>query len=81
MRALIKLPDIFPSAKHRSSIKDTQGLSSLTIAKAHENLIVLGMGPEGLKTRLLFPALDSLMTYAYIDRTMALEQLSVQDTF
>jgi 3-dehydroquinate dehydratase-1 len=72
--------DIAKIATTSLSIKDTQTLASLTIAKARENLIVLGMGPEGLKTRLLFPALGSLMTFAYIDRPSAPGQLSVQET-
>lgn len=72
--------DIAKIAATPLSIKDTQTLASLTVAKAHENLIVLGMGPGGLKTRLLFPALGSLMTFAYIDRPTAPGQLSVQVT-
>jgi 3-dehydroquinate dehydratase-1 len=72
--------DIAKIATTSLSIKDTQTLASLTIAKARENLIVLGMGPEGLKTRLLLPALGSLMTFAYIDRPTAQGQLSVQAT-
>jgi 3-dehydroquinate dehydratase-1 len=63
------------------SILDMQALARLTIAKAADNIVVIGMGSEGLKTRLLFPALGSLMTYAFIDTPTAPGQLSVRDTF
>lgn len=72
--------DIVKIAATPKQIKDIRTLSRLLIDYADQNLIVVGMGAQGLKTRLLFPALGSLATYAFIDRTTAPGQLSVGDT-
>jgi 3-dehydroquinate dehydratase I len=62
------------------SLQDIQTLASLTMAEAEQNIIVLGMGDLGLKTRFLLPALGSLATFAYLDRPSAPGQLSVAET-
>lgn len=41
-------------------------LANLLLQHADKNLIVIGMGSQGLVTRLLFPALGSLLTFAAI---------------
>jgi 3-dehydroquinate dehydratase-1 len=79
-RAKAQGADIAKVATTVRAIRDVQVLASLTIAHAARGLVVLGMGPEGLKTRLLLPALGSLMTFAYIDQPSAPGQLSVAQT-
>jgi 3-dehydroquinate dehydratase-1 len=79
-RAKEKGADLIKIAATPHSTEEVQTLASATIAKSHHNLMVIGMGPEGLKTRLLLPALGSLLTFAYIDQPTAPGQLSVRET-
>jgi 3-dehydroquinate dehydratase I len=60
---------------------DIQTLAMVLINKSERDLIVLGMGSLGTKTRILFPALGSLMTYAFLDKPTAAGQLSLKDTY
>lgn len=55
--------DIVKIATHVESDSDVRALASL-FTDAQRNLVVIGMGPKGLVTRLSFPALGSLMTFA-----------------
>ncbi|MDQ6996970.1 MAG: type I 3-dehydroquinate dehydratase [Mariprofundus sp.] len=62
------------------SQSDIQKLARLTIDCASENIIIIAMGPKGLVSRLLFPALGSLMTFAYAERPTASGQLRIDKT-
>lgn len=55
--------DIVKIATHVASKADVRALSSL-LTEDNQNLIVIGMGPRGLVTRLSFPGLGSLVTFA-----------------
>ncbi len=73
--------DIVKIATYVLDKSDIQTLAMLTINKSNTALVVLGMGSIGVKTRILFPALGSLMTYAFLDRATAPGQLSLKETY
>jgi 3-dehydroquinate dehydratase type I len=73
--------DIVKIATHASSDEDIQSLASFSIGNVHRNLIVIAMGSHGLKSRLFFPALGSLITYACIGEPTAPGQLEFRETF
>jgi 3-dehydroquinate dehydratase-1 len=73
--------DIVKVATYVLDKSDIQTLAMLTINRSDTPLVVLGMGSVGVKTRILFPALGSLMTYAFIDRATAPGQLSLKETY
>ena len=60
---------------------DLQTLAAFTIANASQNLVTMAMGSEGLLSRIFFPALGSLITYAYLGEPTAPGQLSYESTF
>ncbi|MSR77215.1 MAG: type I 3-dehydroquinate dehydratase [Candidatus Omnitrophica bacterium] len=60
--------------------EDTRRLASFTIMNAHKNLISIGMGTYGASTRVLFPGLGSLITYASIGEPTAPGQLDYRTT-
>ncbi len=62
------------------SQSDIQNLARLTIDCASKNIITIAMGSKGLISRLLFPSLGSLMTFAYIGRPTAPGQLRIDET-
>jgi len=55
-------------------------LAALFARHPSEKLVVIGMGPHGKKTRVLFPALGSLFTFASIGRATAPGQLDLEET-
>ena len=62
---------------------DVRALTALCLARAEATpLIVLGMGPRGAATRLLLPALGSLLTFASLDPDSATApgQLTLDET-
>lgn len=60
---------------------DLAALADLLTSRPTPNLVVIGMGERGLVTRMLFPALGSLFTFAAKgDRASAPGQLSYQRT-
>lgn len=61
--------------------KDVQTLGAFTIANASKNLVTIAMGENGVVSRVLFPALGSLMTYAHWGNPTAQGQLSYDQTF
>ncbi len=73
--------DIIKIATHVRSDEDIQSLASLCLSSAARNLIVIGMNGHGLKARLLFPALGSLVTFAAIGKTTAPGQLEFDQMF
>jgi 3-dehydroquinate dehydratase-1 len=61
--------------------EDLKALAGLLSSRAAPNLVVIGMGERGLVTRLLFPALGSLFTFAGKgERASAPGQLSYERT-
>jgi len=71
--------DVVKVATMVKSDNDVRVLAELTTSRKSDNLVVIGMGSVGLITRLTFPALGSLMTFAYIGEQTAPGQLHFQD--
>ncbi len=57
--------------------KDLKRLAALLLTE--ENLIVIGMGRKGLVSRVFFPYLGSLLTYATVSRKTAPGQPGLKD--
>ena len=60
---------------------DVQNLANFTIANKDKNIITIAMGAEGVISRILFPALGSLLTYASLGSSTAPGQLDYSITF
>lgn len=73
--------DIVKIATYVLDSSDIRKLAMLTINNSDAELVVLGMGSVGVQTRILFPALGSLMTYAFLDSATAPGQLSLRHTY
>lgn len=91
--ALADLERIVDQAKERGAdlveittnvrgVDDVRCLASLLISRADKDLVVIGMGRNGVVTRILFPALGSLMTFAAaLGHHTAPGQLPYQEMF
>ncbi len=55
-------------------------LAALFARHPGERLVVIGMGPHGKKTRVLFPALGSLFSFVSLGRATAPGQLELDET-
>lgn len=73
--------DIVKIAAQVQGKQDVQDLARVTLENAAKNIIIIGMGSEGLVTRFFFPALGSLITFAYVGRPTAPGQLHFDDAF
>ena len=73
--------DIIKISTTVTAPKHVRALARLTMEIADQNAAVMGMGSEGVLTRLFFPALGSLFTYAFLDQPTAPGQLHFDDTF
>ncbi|HEY3495668.1 MAG TPA: type I 3-dehydroquinate dehydratase [Polyangiaceae bacterium] len=60
--------------------RDGARLAALFARHPNVPLVVIGMGELGKKTRILFPALGSLFTFASLDRSTAPGQMSLAET-
>jgi 3-dehydroquinate dehydratase-1 len=69
--------DIVKLATHVRDDRDTARLAGLLSRHSGQPLVVIGMGEHGKKTRVLFPALGSLFTFAALGRGTAPGQLDV----
>lgn len=58
---------------------DVRALARVLLEPAAIGRIVIGMGDAGLATRVLFPALGSLVTYAHVGRAHAPGQLPLDE--
>jgi 3-dehydroquinate dehydratase-1 len=58
---------------------DVRALAAALLAPADIGRIVVGMGVAGLATRVLFPALGSLLTYAHAGRANAPGQMALDE--
>ena len=72
--------DIVKVAARCESAEDARRLAAFTLAHREEQVIVVGMGPFGLASRIFFPALGSLLTYTFLGRPTAPGQLNCEDT-
>ncbi|HNR29661.1 MAG TPA: type I 3-dehydroquinate dehydratase [Candidatus Hydrogenedentes bacterium] len=71
--------DVAKVATLCTTCEDVLHLATFTAESLHP-LISVGMGPYGALTRIILPALGSLLVYAACDRPTAPGQLSYQDT-
>ncbi|MBI3307659.1 MAG: type I 3-dehydroquinate dehydratase [Candidatus Omnitrophica bacterium] len=72
--------DIVKIAALAKRQKDVQTLAKFTVENAPLNLITIAMGPHGRLSRVFFPALGSLITYAHLGKKTASGQLSYGET-
>ena len=73
--------DIVKIATHAGSDADVATLARLLLERSDANLIVIAMGPIGIKSRVFFPALGSLMTFGALDQSTAPGQLPMEEMF
>ncbi|MBI3810604.1 MAG: type I 3-dehydroquinate dehydratase [Nitrospirae bacterium] len=73
--------DIVKIAARTTKPEDMQTLAGFTIANAMKNIVVIAMGLDGALSRVFFPALGSLLTYAYLDQPTAPGQLGYRELF
>jgi 3-dehydroquinate dehydratase I len=66
-------------ATHARGDADVQTLARLLLLKRSENLIVIAMGSHGTKSRVFFPALGSLITFASVGVSTAPGQLELDE--
>ena len=71
--------DIVKIATQANSDADVATLARLLLQRRDANLIVIGMGPAGVKSRVFFPALGSLMTFASLGQATAPGQLPIKE--
>lgn len=72
-RAVIKIATMI------NAPEDIERLALLLQENSTSPMCVLGMGPEGRRTRIDFPKLGSCLTYGYIDNPSAPGQHSCRD--
>lgn len=71
--------DIVKIAAMVRTPEDIRTLAATLLAPADIGRIVIGMGERGLATRVLFPALGSLLCYAHAGRSTAPGQLPLDE--
>lgn len=71
--------DIVKIAAMCKSQDDVRTLTRFTLDHVHEGVVVIGMGPVGITTRMLLPALGSLFTFAAYGEGTAPGQLQLED--
>ena len=62
-----------------NKIEDFNRLMKFTIENRSKNIITISLGGIGSLSRLVFPVLGSLITYAYINKPSGLGQISLDD--
>ena len=72
--------DVVKLATHLRDDDDGARLAALFARHRARSLVVIGMGEHGKKTRIFFPALGSLFTFASLDRGTAPGQLDLAAT-
>lgn len=68
--------DIVKVAAFCRDNSELRRLAAFTLRHAERGVIVIGMGPAGTPTRVLFPALGSLLTYTFLGEPAAPGQLN-----
>jgi 3-dehydroquinate dehydratase-1 len=71
--------DIVKIATFADNDRDVQTLARLLSMKHQSKLIVIAMGSHGTKSRVFFPALGSLITFASVGRSTAPGQLELDE--
>ncbi len=72
--------DIVKIAAMARSKKDVRTLAQFTAKHARQGVITLSMGKEGEISRILFPSLGSLLTFAHAGRSTAPGQMDLKTT-
>lgn len=72
--------DVVKIAAMANSRKDMRTLAEFTLSHADQKLITLSMGKEGAISRILFPALGSLLTFAHAGHSTAPGQWDLKTT-
>ncbi len=72
--------DVVKIATHTPDDRALTRLARLLVNHPGTPLVVLAMGPVGVKSRVLFPALGSLFTFASLTRQTAPGQLGLRQT-
>jgi len=72
--------DILKVAAHCATSDDLRTLARFTIDYADRHIVTIGMGPQGVISRMLFPALGSLLTYTFLGAPTAPGQLNCETT-
>ena len=67
--------DVVKIATLAKNIEDVQVLAEFTIKNSSKNIITISMGSEGVISRIFFPSLGSLVTYASLGGATAPGQL------
>jgi 3-dehydroquinate dehydratase I len=74
--------DIFKIASYVQSDKDLQILAEFTIQNGSRNqLVTIGLGPQGMMSRIFFPALGSRITFSSAGETTGAGQMETFHTF
>ena len=69
--------DVLKVATAINESDDVKRLAEFALDICDRNFVLIGMGPQGVLTRLLFPALGSLFTFAHIGEATAPGQLGL----
>jgi 3-dehydroquinate dehydratase-1 len=72
--------DILKVAVWAEGYEDIRRLARFTLAHADQNLVTIAMGPHGLLSRIFFPVLGSLLTYASWGAPTAPGQMNAAET-
>ncbi len=72
--------DIIKVAARCNGPGDLRRLAAFTLRHADRAMVVIGMGPAGMLSRVFFPALGSLLTYTFLGAPSAPGQLNSEDT-
>jgi 3-dehydroquinate dehydratase-1 len=72
--------DIVKVAARCNDNGDLRRLAAFTLRHADRAMVVIGMGPAGMLSRVFFPALGSLLTYTFLGAPSAPGQLNSEDT-
>ncbi len=80
-KAISSGADIVKVATLAIKREDVQLLAEFTLRNRSKNLVSIAMGTEGSISRILFPSLGSLMTYASLGQSTAPGQLDYESTF
>ncbi len=72
--------DIVKVAARCNSPEDLRRLAAFTLRHGDRAMVVIGMGPAGMLSRVFFPALGSLLTYTFLGAPSAPGQLNSEDT-
>jgi 3-dehydroquinate dehydratase-1 len=71
--------DIVKIATQANTSNDRNRLLELLLQRREEALIIIAMGPLGAASRVFFPLCGSLITYGFLNESVAPGQLSIRD--